>query len=215
MKTLFFTLSKFLFHLLSVLLLFAVVISKSYKPLYIYIIIVLFMIYFYRVPYRKCQNSQNSQNSQNNELDITSPADGTVLGIQTDQDGTTKIAIFLSPLDVHVQYIPYDGVVINKEYKKGEFNPAYLLEKSTLNEHAILVVRTKYGDLSIKQIAGMLVRRIVTDPKIGDHVKKGDIYGMIKLSSRVDLSVPKNCKIYVKKGDKVKGCQSILAKFIV
>lgn len=206
MKTLFFTLSRYLFNVLSILTLFAVAISKSYIPLYIYAIIIVFMIYFYRVPSRECQHE---------ELDIISPADGTVLGIETNQDGTKTIAIFISPLDVHVQYIPYNGVVINKEYKRGEFNPAYLFKKSSLNERATLTIRTKYGDLSVKQIAGLIARRIVTKPKVGDHVERGEIYGIIKLSSRVDLTVPKNCTIYVKKGDKVKGCQSILAKFIV
>lgn len=204
MKTLFFTLSSYLFHLLSILTLFAIVISKSYKPIYFYTIVILFLIYFYRVPNRECSSEK---------LDIISPTDGTILDVKNNKDETKTISIFLSPLDVHVQYIPYSGVVIDKRYKEGEFYPAYLLQKSAHNEQSILTVRTKYGDLSIKQIAGLVARRIVTEPKIGDHVEKGSIYGMIKLSSRVDLTIPKNSTVNVKKGDHVRGCQSVLARF--
>lgn len=205
MKTLFFTKSPYLFLFLSIITLLTIIFTKSYKPLVIYAIIIIFLIYFYRVPNRDCQSK---------ELDITSPSDGTIKDIVINPDGTKIISIFLSPFDVHVQYIPYNGVVIDKKYKEGKFHPAYLLQKSALNEQSIISVRTKYGDLSVKQIAGLVARRIITEPKIGDHVKKGSIYGMIKLSSRVDLTVPKNSIVHVKKGDHVKGCQSILARFI-
>lgn len=204
MKTLFFTLSRYLFHFISLLTLFLIIISKSYKPIYFYIIIIIFLIYFYRIPNRKCFSE---------ELDIISPSDGTILDITKNKNHTKTISIFLSPLDVHVQYIPYNGIIINKEYKSGKFNPAYLLQKSSYNEQSKLTIRTIYGDLIVTQIAGLLVRRIITEPDIGDYVEKGKIYGMIKLSSRVNLTIPQNCIIHVKKGDKVKGCQSILARF--
>lgn len=203
-KTLFFTLSPYLFHLISLATLFIFVLSKSYKVFLLYLIIIIFLVYFYRIPNRKCRSDQ---------LDIVSPSDGTILEIKHNENGTKTISIFLSLFDVHIQYIPYSGTIINKIYKSGEFNPAYLLEKSLYNENSVITIRTKYGDLSIKQIAGLLARRIVTEPEIGDHVEKGDIYGMIKLSSRVNLTIPKNCRILVKKGDKVKGCQSVIAKF--
>jgi phosphatidylserine decarboxylase len=166
--------------------------------------LILLLMYFYRVPSRVC-NIPDSH--------ITSPADGTVSQIVKGSKGTT-ISIFLSLFNVHVQYIPYNGVVVNEQYKKGEFHPAFLLKKSDRNESNTITINTKHGIIKVKQIAGIMARRIVTFFKrVPIKVYKGDIYGMIKLSSRVDITLPRNTEVLVNVGDKVTGCKSTIAKF--
>lgn len=178
---------------------------KSYTPLLFGILIILLLFYFYRVPLRKCNLSPNS---------IIAPSDGTIMKIINNPLTNTKtISIFLSPLDVHVQYIPYNGRIKSQIYKKGTFHPAYMFSKSQYNERNTIVIETQKGDISITQIAGMIARRIVSHVKVNDNVKKGDLYGMIKLSSRVDITLPSNVNILVAEKQRIIGCETVLATF--
>lgn len=208
MKTLLFSESYYLYILISLICFLFVIQYKNKMILIIlvYLIVIGFLMYFYRIPDRNCSNKN---------LEITSPADGTILGIYKKSDGKKGIAIYLSLSDVHVQYIPYNGIIVDQKYKPGEFYPAGLFNKSKYNEKSIIDIKTDHGIIKVQQIAGILANRIVTIPEVGDRVKKGEVYGMIKLSSRVDLILPENAEILVKKGDKVTGCKSVLAKFNV
>lgn len=180
---------------------------QSYIPIYLIIPITMLLFYFYRFPTRKCLSRKT---------DITSPADGTITNIVTDpKTKRTTISIFLSPLDVHIQYIPYSGKIISQKYETGTFHPAYLFKKSKYNENNEITIETNSSTntIKVKQIAGLLARRIVCQPKTGDTVKKGEPYGMIKLSSRVDITLPANVEILVSKNERVKGCETTIAKF--
>jgi phosphatidylserine decarboxylase len=177
---------------------------KSKRVIYIYLFLILLLIYFYRFPNRKPDKKAGS---------IVSPSDGKIMDIIKNPDSTTTICIFLSPLDVHIQWIPYNGTIVDKVYKPGKFHPAYMLEKSKYNESNVVTLQTDYGYIEIKQIAGLVARRIVCWVDKSDVVKKGKPYGMIKLSSRVDITLPMSAHINVKKGDKVKGCETVVGTF--
>lgn len=178
---------------------------KTYIPVVLLIPVICLLVYFYRVPNRSCYSRPK---------DITSPADGTVTNITTDPTTRRKtISIFLSPLDVHVQYIPFSGQVLSQVYKPGTFHPAYMFKKSEHNESNIVTLQTQYGIITVRQIAGVVARRIVSVLKPNQQVTKGNIYGMIKLSSRVDISLPHNTEILVSPNERVKGCETTIAKF--
>mgnify|MGYP003980271969 CR=1 FL=1 len=124
------------------------------------------------------------------------------------------ISIFLSLFDPHIQYIPYDGFLINQIYKHGTFRAAFLFEKSTFNERMIHNIVTKIGTISVVQIAGMIARTIVPFLKQQTRVIKGEELGMIKFGSRVDIIVPikENMKILIKQGQYVYGGQTPLIR---
>ena len=113
------------------------------------------------------------------------------------------ISIFLSVFDVHVNYIPYDCVVEKVSYKKGKFLNAMNHKSSELNERASILITTNKGPMVVKQIAGLIARRIVCDAKSGANLKKGSRYGIIRFGSRVDIFLPVDFQIKVEVGDKV------------
>jgi phosphatidylserine decarboxylase len=123
---------------------------------------------------------------------LTSPADGIILSI-IETDNNIQIAIFLSILDVHVQYSPCDGTIVAQRYKTGEFHPAYIMKKSRYNERMETDIMTADGNMiTVIQIAGQLANRIETFVHKGMMVSRGCRLGIIKFGSRVDLIVPKN-----------------------
>ena len=133
---------------------------------------------------------------------IISPAQGKIMAIR--QNGsTTQISIFLSPLDVHVQYAPTDGKVIEQAYKPGEFNAANFFEKSQYNERMETTFMTSQGPVKVSQIAGQLARRIVSFLEPNQQVRTGEPIGLIKLGSRVDVYLPSTAVPVVKEGDRV------------
>lgn len=146
---------------------------------------------------------------------ITSPSDGKILKISETNDGYYKIAIYLSPLDVHIQWYPVDGIIKNTLYKKGVFNLAYVLEKSDYNERMSTIIQSNKGVVRVDQIAGQVARRIVNWSISNSYVKRGNLMGMIKLSSRVDIYLPKNkVKLFVNENDRVTGKLSAIAQWI-
>jgi phosphatidylserine decarboxylase len=129
--------------------------------------------------------------------ELLAPADGTVSDIEEVDEPTfiggraLRIGIFLSPLNVHVNRAPCAGVVCFRDYKAGEFLPAYNPEAPTRNESVALGLRTADGvPILVKQITGVLARRIVCAASVGDAVERGQRYGMIKFGSRTELYVP-------------------------
>ncbi len=155
---------------------------------------------------------------------VLSPADGKVVIVKkaTEKFYLKKpalhIAIFMNPLNNHVQRAPFDGKVLKKIYHEGEFMAAYEDKADLVNEQAHLVVELKgkgkaKGKMVIKQIAGFLCRRVVTTAKAGDSIQRGKRIGRILLGSRVDVFMPVSFKSNVKVGDQVKAGVTVLGEF--
>jgi phosphatidylserine decarboxylase len=122
------------------------------------------------------------------------------------------ISMFLSPMDVHVNRIPVAGTVRQVEYHPGKFLPAYKTEAGELNEWTEVWIDRPGGPVVVRQIVGVLARRIVCRVKQGDHVQGGERFGVMKFGSRIDLFLPRTATILVKAGDKVVGGEAILAR---
>lgn len=147
---------------------------------------------------------------------ILSPADGKVVGIWAgrQQGPGTKISIFLSPLDVHVNRAPVEGRVEEVHYEKGRFFAAYKDKASDANERNTVKMADAKGRIfSMVQIAGVLARRIVCYAKKGDFLERGERLGMIMFGSRVDLFLPEDCQIQVRDGQRVIGGETIVGRF--
>ena len=178
----------------------------SKKLFYIFIFLFIFSFYFFRNPVRSCPEAKD------NPKIIVCPSDGKVVDIKTDLEGFAKrISIFLNIFDVHVNYSPISAVVEDIKYSPGKFVIAYLDKSSELNERNDLFLKDEYGRLiKVRQIAGIIARRICCWVNKGDLLKTSDKYGMIRFGSRVDVFLPKNVDIKIKKGDRVRGGETIL-----
>ena len=141
---------------------------------------------------------------------VVSPADGRVHEIETEQ-GRRRISIFLSVTDVHVNRAPYAGKVNEVVYKPGRFVPAYRAAASRENESNRVTIGTPDATIDVKQIAGILARRIVCRVRPGDVLEKGQRYGLIRFGSRTDLLLPADCDVVAQVGDNVRGAETILA----
>lgn len=176
-------------------------------------IITLFMFYFFRDPERTIPEGDNI---------FVSPADGKIIVIRPIQgnlipalpkDTKTKfiqISIFMSPLNVHVNRAPCNGTVESVVHTKGRFLSAFKDEASIQNENIAMLLNTKHGKILVRQVAGFVARRAVCRVKPGDALIKGQRYGVIKFSSRLDVYLPVNTGIKVKLGDKVSAGETIL-----
>jgi phosphatidylserine decarboxylase len=146
---------------------------------------------------------------------IVSPADGKVTDVSaTTLNGQpcTRISIFLSVFDVHVNRAPVAGVVCNVDYRQGKFANAMSAASADDNEQNIITMESQGMTVVFKQIAGLLARRIVFNHKPGDTLARGQRVGMIKFGSRTDVIFPGSAELSVKPGDRVKGGSSILAR---
>ena len=133
---------------------------------------------------------------------VHSPAQGTIQAI-VNGPTETQISIYLSPLDVHVQYAPIDAKVLEQNYKTGTFHMAKFFEKSQYNERMETTFMTANGPIKVAQIAGQLARRIESFVQPGQQLRAGEPFGMIKLGSRVDVFLPAGTVPLVKEGDTV------------
>lgn len=175
----------------------------------VFVVLTLFMFYFFRDPERVTVPEKNA---------FYSPADGKIIVI-TDakedeilHENALKISIFMSPLNVHVNRAPCDGIVREVKHYPGKFLSAFKDEASIVNEHiTMLLENEKHGRIVVKQIAGYVARRAVCRVKTGDALKQGERYGIIKFSSRLDIFLPLNTKVKVKLNDKVKAGETVLA----
>ena len=171
--------------------------SKLIDYLFIFgIILTLFFLVFFRDPERTPTGDED---------EMVSPADGTVARVK---DRT--IYIFMNVHNVHVNRSPLAGTVTHIDYKPGGFIPAFSKD-SDVNERNHVVIESDYGTLELTQIAGVLTRRIVSYTSEGSHVDRGERIGMIRFGSRVDVIIPEGYGFIVKKGDKVKAGESIIA----
>lgn len=177
------------------------------------ILIILLAIWFFRDPNRNIP----SEAIRNSKI-ILSPADGTITEIVEDDEPfylktrTQRITIFLSPLDVHVNRVPMNGIVKYFNYIKGKKLVASLPEASSENQQTLFGLENEFGSILFKQIVGILARRLVWNIKVGDTVKAGQKFGMMKFGSRMDIHIPIGSKILVKVGNKVTAGVTFLAK---
>jgi phosphatidylserine decarboxylase len=165
-----------------------------------------FFLWFFRDPRREIPAGAGL---------IVSPGDGVVtetVGIDTPDGKRQRISVFLSVFNVHVNRMPIAGEVVRVEYKKGLYLNAMNPQSAERNEQSIITVRGEGIEVTFKQIAGLLARRIVCNLKQGQKVERGERMGLIKFGSRVDVIVPDSVEIVVKKGDKVSGGKSVLAR---
>jgi phosphatidylserine decarboxylase len=164
-----------------------------------------FFLWFFRDPERIVPSSGAA---------IVSPADGKVTDISSvliNGSERTRISIFLSVFDVHVNRSPISGIVRDVRYQKGKFINAMNAHSADANEQNVVTVEGEGHTVVFKQIAGLLARRIVFNKKIGDAVDRGERVGLIKFGSRVDVLLEPGATVRVKVGDQVQGASSILA----
>jgi phosphatidylserine decarboxylase len=170
-----------------------------------------FVCYFFRNPTRSIPGGENL---------VVSPADGKVVRIfdlpeEGEQAGGSGISIFLNILDVHVNRAPIRGELMEFEYKRGKFKVAFDEEASRVNEQNILTIRAQQGvQVVVKQIAGLIARRVICWKKPGNRIERGEVIGLIRFGSRVDILLPRQVKVLVRVGERVKGGNSVLGEFL-
>lgn len=184
---------------------FIVALAIGWAPLsFLTFALFIFVVWFFRNPERKIPEEAGV---------IVSPADGTVLGIDHLDGNVSRIKIFMSVFNVHVNRIPCDGVVKKIEYNKGKFLVASKDKASLDNEQNAITITDNAGrDIKFVQIAGLVARRIVCHIKAGDKVERGVRFGMIRFGSRVDVYLPSVFTPVVKQGEKTRAGETILAR---
>jgi len=162
-----------------------------------------FFLWFFRDPERPIPNGSGI---------IVSPADGKVTAVSPlpEDRRRQRISIFLNIFDVHVNRAPISGTITGLFYQKGKFGNAMSAGSSDLNEQNVVTVQGDNQTVIFKQIAGLLARRIVFNPRTGDRLERGQRVGLIKFGSRVDVVLDEKVDIKVKVGDRVAGGSSIL-----
>ncbi len=171
----------------------------------------LLIIWFFRVPRRVMTTDENL---------IYSPADGKIVVIEETReqeyfrDNRIQISVFMSPLNVHVNYYPISGIIEYFKYNKGKYLVAWHPKSSAENERAAVVIRNKKNiSIMVRQIAGAVARRILTNAAEGDAVKQGEELGFISFGSRVDILLPPGIKILTSLNSKVRGKKTVIARF--
>jgi phosphatidylserine decarboxylase len=170
------------------------------------VLLALFFLWFFRDPERVIPGEAGM---------VVSPADGKVTDVSLvteDGERRTRISIFLSVFDVHVNRSPITGIVREVRYRRGKFLNAMNEASAVQNEQNIVRVEGDGQSVVFKQIAGLLARRIVFNQKIGDHIERGQRVGLIKFGSRVDVLFDETAAVQVKVGDRVRGGASVLAQ---
>jgi phosphatidylserine decarboxylase len=164
-----------------------------------------FIFYFFRDPERIIPADPGA---------IVSPADGRVV-VVTDEENAgrpgKRMSIFLAIWNVHVNRSPATGTISNMNYHPGKFSAAMRASASTDNEQNVINLATDAGQITFKQIAGLIARRVVCWKKPGDRVARGERIGLVRFGSRADLWLPSDSQLLVKVGDHVKGGSSIVA----
>ena len=145
---------------------------------------------------------------------VLSPADGRVIEVTETVDDfvgpAVRVAVFLSPLDVHVNRAPIAGRVVTTTWTPGRFVAAWRPEAGEVNERCALALEGEHGRVTVVQIAGVVARRIVCRVGAGDKLAAGERYGMIRFGSRTDCVMPRGTDIRVGVGDRVRGGQTVI-----
>ena len=179
-------------------------------PAFLWLPVALWVPWFFRDPARTGPRDPSL---------VIAPADGKVVEVtevnEPDFLGSraTRVSVFMDILAVHVNRHPADGTVRYRRYVPGRFINATLDKASEQNERMSLGIDTPRGRLLVRQIAGLIARRIVTDARVGDTVYQGDRLGMIRFGSRVDTFLPLSAKVLVRTGDRTKCGQTVIAEW--
>jgi phosphatidylserine decarboxylase len=169
------------------------------------LVLAAFFLWFFRDPERTIPTGPG---------EVVSPADGVVTEaewIETAGGSRLRVSIFLNVFDVHVNRAPVAGTVKAVEHRQGGFLNAMKPESVVMNEQTLVVIDAGGYEVSYKQIAGLLARRIVCAVKVGDRLERGQRVGLIKFGSRTDVLMPADAVLQVKNGTRVRGGSSILA----
>ncbi len=170
----------------------------------------LFITYFFRDPVREVPADPDI---------IVSAADGLVVTVEEVEEPDfhlgpmRRVAVFLSVFDVHVNRIPFDGVVKSTIYKAGKFLDVRHVDASTRNECRSWWIETPRGPIAVRQIAGLIARRIVAWAEDGSQLVRGRHLGLIRFGSRTEVFVPIECTVLVKPGDRVCGASTPIARW--
>jgi phosphatidylserine decarboxylase len=171
------------------------------------LVVTLFVLFFFRDPERTVPKGKGM---------VVSPADGKVIVIKDIYEPAylkqevKQISIFLSVFNVHVNRAPIGGAVEVVKYNPGKFHVASVDKASLDNEQTSMVIAAGKDKILVKQIAGLIARRIVCYARPGDTIKTGERYGLIRFGSRVDIFLPKTAEIRVRLGDRVKGGEDVI-----
>ena len=179
--------------------------TLSYWLVAIPVLLAAFFLWFFRDPAREIPGGVGM---------IVSPGDGIVTEadwVETKSGSKLRLSIFLNVFNVHVNRSPVAGTVTLCEHRKGQFLNAMNKDSAMLNEQTLITIDAGEYEVSFKQIAGLLARRIVCNLKVGDRVERGERMGLIKFGSRVDVLMPADADLKVSKGDKVSGGSTVLA----
>ncbi len=178
-----------------------------YKPLFlIFLILLIFTFYFFRDPERVVPLGDDI---------LVSPADGLITNISEYKEGKknyTKVSIFLSVFNVHIQRLPVSGQITKIDYIEGKFINATLDKASEENERLRLTLKSGSNVVYITQIAGLIARRIICYLKTNERVNQGERYGIIKFGSRVDIEFPNSYNLMVSIGQQCIGGETIIAR---
>lgn len=178
-------------------------------PAAVSVLLTLFVLYFFRNPERTPPADPKA---------VIAPADGTVIVSERVAETplgseALKISIFMSVFNVHVNRVPFDGRVLDVSYHRGKFFDARDGRASCENERNGILLETVGGvRIAFVQIAGLIARRIVCYPRVGDLLKRGERYGLIRFGSRVDVYLPVDTEALVKIGDKTVAGETVLAR---
>jgi phosphatidylserine decarboxylase len=176
------------------------------------LILTLFIAFFFRDPDRTAPGDERY---------IIAPADGKVVTIETNMQEkrflnapATRVGIFMSPLDVHVNRVPISGRVEAVRYQAGQFRPAFAADAADVNEqNAVTLTDAQGRRVLLVQIAGLLARRIICHLQGGERVAQGERYGLIMLGSRVDVYCPPEVQVKVRVGQVVRAGETVIAEY--
>ena len=183
--------------------------SWTIVPASLLTLLTAFVFYFFRDPEREIPSGEGV---------VISPGDGKIIDIREVEESSfiggpcRRITIFLSVFNVHVQRAPVSGDVAHREYRPGEFAVAWHPKASEKNEQSSLGLIARGHRVLVRQIAGLIARRIVTYPEQGGQVERGERIGLIRFGSRVDLFMPLDWSLDCAVGDKVAGGSTVLAR---
>lgn len=197
---------------------FALFAAHSWLPLWaavpvsaLMVLVLAVVVWFFRVPARTPLGDDGA---------ICSPCDGKVVAIEEVhepeyfKDKRRQVSIFMSPLNVHINYHPVNGTTSYYQYHPGKYLVAWHPKSSTENERSTVVVKhPRHGEVLFRQIAGALARRICTYARPGTAAAQGAEFGFIKFGSRVDLYLPLDAHVEARIGDVVQGATSVIARF--
>ena len=176
-------------------------------------LLLVFVTYFFRNPVRVLEVDDPKF--------IIAPADGRVVVIEPTEENEyfhekrLQVSIFMSPFNVHANWYPIEGTIIESSHQKGRHKGAWLPKSSTENERSLVVIETDSKiRIAVRQIAGAMARRIVTYAKAGKRCHRNTHLGFIKLGSRVDMYLPLDTEMFVQVGDLVRGNETIVARLV-